>query len=233
MFIDPVALVNRLNALVKEAQDLIDNKTAGNLACASFSVLLQISLLSEVLWSHFKAHVMCSALLQRSLLEDHRSEVRTHIAESIKSVRGISKTSALGSYLYLSKANRWSRSPTVPAREVVPYLWQNLFNIISFCLDFADSSEQFFDVITELCKSMDRTSCSTLDLATYAQNWAAILWQHVHYEVSRDSLVFPIFADELQFVGRETRDWIVIGLSRLLKWCFAKAHELGKPLSIR
>ena len=80
---------------------------------------------------------------------------------------------------------------------------------------------------------MDRTSCSTLDLAAYAQNWAAILLQHVHYEVRRNSLVFLVSADKLQFVGRETRDWIVIGLSRLLKWCFAKAHELGKPLSIR
>lgn len=80
---------------------------------------------------------------------------------------------------------------------------------------------------------MDRTSCATLDIATYAHKWGAILLQHVHKEVSRNSLGLLISADKLQFVGREMKDWIVIGLCRLLKWCFAKAYELGKPLSIR
>ena len=233
MFPHPLPLVNRLNALIKEALDLVDNEAAGHLACASFSVLLQISLLSDVLWSHFKAHVMCSTLLQQSLLEDPRSEIRAHIAESIKSVRGISKTSVLRTYLGSFKVDRSSRSPTTPAREVVSYLWDKLVNILPFCLEFAESSEQFFDVMTEICKSMDRASCTSLDLAIYLQTWGTILLQHVHYEVGKYTTMLLIRAHYLQFVGRETKDWIVIGLSRLLKWCFAKAHELEKPLSIR
>ena len=33
-----------------------------------------------------------------------------------------------------------------------------------------------------------------------------------------------------QFVGRDQIDWIVLGLSILLNWCFQVLQSLGKPL---
>ena len=205
LFANPLALIDRLDSLIRNAQAILDNEDAGSLLSSCFSVLLQVSLLSEVMWTHFKDQVKCSMLLQRCLLDEPRSKIRGQIAESIGRVRGVSKT-----------------SHTVPARELVPYLWENLVIIIPFCLELADrsedyTSEEFFNVLRGICESMDRASCEILDLPTYVQTWNAILLQHVHYE----------------FVGRETKDWIVIGLSGLLKWCFDKANDLGKPIQMR
>ena len=205
LFIDPSALINRLNSLIMDALTMFHSEDAGSLVCSCFPVLLQVSLLSEVIWAYFKDRVFCSVLLQRCLLDESRSKVRGQIAESIRGVRGASKT-----------------SHSLPARELVPYLWENLVNIMPFCLELADKSEEyspeeFFEVVREMCESMDRVSSEELDLPTYVQTWSAILLQHVHNE----------------FVGRETKDWIVIGLSSLLKWCFDKANDLGRPIRIR
>ena len=38
--------------------------------------------------------------------------------------------------------------------------------------------------------------------------------------------------DELQFVGRETIDWVVNGLSTLLNWVFQYAKSAGKALPV-
>lgn len=86
LFTDPLALLRRLQALIKESLNVDGNHDADILAPTAFGTLLKISLCSEIFWNHFKDTDMCSALLRRLLLQEPSWEIRRRVAEHIKGI---------------------------------------------------------------------------------------------------------------------------------------------------
>lgn len=85
-FADPLALLRRLQSLIKESLDVEGIHDADILAPTSFATLLKISLRSETFWNQFKDTGMCSALLRRLLLQEPTWEIRRRVADHIKGI---------------------------------------------------------------------------------------------------------------------------------------------------
>lgn len=56
--------------------------------------------------------------------------------------------------------------------------------VIPHSLAFRSNSQQFFDAAAIIFRSVDQRGQQELDIAIYAQNWSALLLEHVHNEVS-------------------------------------------------
>lgn len=86
LFPDTPALVERLLWLIPEAQSLMSNPQADSLVCNCFASLLEASLVSKDVWTHFKDTPHFGALLQNLLLEDPREDIRKGTADSLRGI---------------------------------------------------------------------------------------------------------------------------------------------------
>lgn len=133
----------------------------------------------------------------------------------------------------MHSANQLCRLQSTPARDFVPYLWKNVTLVVSCCLNYDNGSQQFFEVAMDLLQSMDRSHRETLDIEPYVREWSWLLLGHEHDEVGSFDYVIGTLAKCKQFVGRDSLDWIVFGLSSLLNSCFQMSRALGSPLHAR
>ena len=67
-------------------------------------------------------------------------------------------------------------------------------------------------------------------MSKYVHEWSRLLLEHEHDEVGWSILYYLHIANAEQFVGRDQTDWIVLGLSSLLRYSFQILQSLGKPL---
>lgn len=84
-----------------------------------------------------------------------------------------------------------------------------------------------------MLRAIDSSGGKDLDLSTYIQDWSNLLLQHKHNEVRRRSHSALVIADSRKFVGRDSIDWVIHGISVLLNWCIQLAKPLKKPLNVR
>ncbi|KAL9131097.1 MAG: hypothetical protein Q9217_000859 [Psora testacea] len=98
--------------------------------------------------------------------------------------------------------------------DFIAFLWKCIDTVIPQSTSYGGNSEQFFDVASMLLGSLTQVEQESLDIARYVQEWSSLLLRHSHTE----------------FVGRNEVDFFVLGLARLLVYCFQLAKSMTKPL---
>ncbi|KAL8973059.1 MAG: hypothetical protein Q9183_000182 [Haloplaca sp. 2 TL-2023] len=83
-------------------------------------------------------------------------------------------------------------------------------------LQHGHCAEEFCGVATTVFRSLDDPYRQNLDLAAYVRDWCNLLLEHHHDE----------------FVGRDSLDWVIHGISDLIKWCIQFLKSTKKPLRI-
>ncbi|KAL8681113.1 MAG: hypothetical protein Q9186_002765 [Xanthomendoza sp. 1 TL-2023] len=71
-------------------------------------------------------------------------------------------------------------------------------------------------VANTVLRSLEDSYRQNLPLTTYVQDWTGLLLQHHHEE----------------FVGRDTLDWVIFGISDLIQWCIQYIKSTKKPMQI-
>ncbi|KAL9043997.1 MAG: hypothetical protein Q9214_002835, partial [Letrouitia sp. 1 TL-2023] len=111
---------------------------------------------------------------------------------------------------------------TIPSQEnpkttdFAPYFWEFFTYLIPDSLGYSHNSEQFFTLSTLLFRQLDGAHRQNLDLSNYVREWSALLLRHQHHE----------------FVGRDSLDWVIYGISGLIQLCIQFAKALEKPLKL-
>ena len=121
----------------------------------------------------------------------------------------------------------------VPAQDFVFHFWVKCAAIIPHSLEHGDNSQYFFEVALCLFRSVDHVSRENLDFQGYIQEWSDLLLKYKHTEVCPKVSRTKHSADNRQFVGRESTDWVILGISELLQWCIQLTKSLKKPMNIR
>ncbi|KAL8944646.1 MAG: hypothetical protein Q9216_000343 [Gyalolechia sp. 2 TL-2023] len=88
-------------------------------------------------------------------------------------------------------------------------------SIKSIC-DHPGHAEEFCGVATAVLRSLDDTRRQNLDLSTYVEDWCNLLLKHHHTE----------------FVGRDSMDWVIHGISDLVLWCIRFIKSTKRPMNI-
>ncbi len=100
-------------------------------------------------------------------------------------------------------------------------------------MELGDLSLEFFEMAAMVLECMENVHRNTLDLALYVQSWSGILLQYEHDEVrSIATDAYRKTTNEWQFVGRESLDCLVYGLSNLLHRVLQYGKTSGKTLPI-
>lgn len=100
--------------------------------------------------------------------------------------------------------------------EFASFCWENLDTLIPESLEHGSHAEEFCSVATTVLRSLDDTRRQNLDLSAYTEDWCNLLLKHHHTE----------------FVGRDTLDWVIHGISDLVLWCIQFIKATKKPLNI-
>ena len=111
--------------------------------------------------------------------------------------------------------------------------WGKCATIIPQSLDHGENSQQFFEVALTLFRSIDHASQENLEFGRYIEEWSDLLLEYTHTEVCSKILGNKRLTNDGQFVGRDSTDWVVFGISELLQWCIQLTKSLKKPMKIR
>ena len=111
-------------------------------------------------------------------------------------------------------------SPTFQAFDVkdfTMFFWDNILDMIPDAPQYDQNSEQFFEIAFEVFRRIEEYEQEKLPLALYLQSWSKILLNFRHHET----------------VGRWSIDWVVTGLTELIRWCIQLMKAKKKPLDIK
>ncbi|KAI4169825.1 MAG: hypothetical protein LQ343_005374 [Gyalolechia ehrenbergii] len=100
--------------------------------------------------------------------------------------------------------------------EFASFCWINLETLIPESLQYGSHAEEFCGVATTVLRSLDDTRRQNLDLSAYTEDWCNLLLKHQHTE----------------FVGRDSLDWVIHGISDLVLWCIQFIKSTKKPMNI-
>lgn len=86
LFLNPSALLDRLQTMINESLAVDENVDADVLASASLAAILKISLHVDGFWEEFKNANVCSTLLRRLVLDEPNAQLRCRAADYIRSI---------------------------------------------------------------------------------------------------------------------------------------------------
>lgn len=199
----------------------------------SFSAILEAALHSGKIWTYFKDHTGFTTLLSELLLQDFRHEIRQGVADAIRVVCGTLPTLVFYPLSVPDElANQIYRYTKTPTQDFVSFFWDKLLVMIPQSVNYPDNAQQLYEIALVVFRSIRQGSQDAVQLATCAKVWGNLLLEHIHDEVctSTPSKEGTTLADIWKFVGRENVDWIVLGLSGLLRWCIQFIKSMKKPL---
>ena len=126
----------------------------------------------------------------------------------------------------------FSRPTETTSQDFVQFFWENMLALIPETVQHRHDTEQFFDIALDVFRSLDQDFHEGLPLETYLQDWSNLLLNYQHHEVSRYCCSSLLHSDCLQFVGRESVDWVVAGITGLLQWCIQLMKSRKRPLNV-
>ncbi|KAL9598980.1 MAG: hypothetical protein Q9219_004163 [cf. Caloplaca sp. 3 TL-2023] len=104
----------------------------------------------------------------------------------------------------------------IQRHEFASFCWDNLDTLIPESLQHGCFAEEFCGVATTVLRNLDDTRRRELDLSGYVRDWCNLLLRHHHTE----------------FVGRDSLDWVLHGISDLILWCIQFIKSTRKPMNI-
>lgn len=225
--------MERLRGLIATTKSQTTTTDSVRLVRNSFSAVLEAALHSGKVWASFKDHTGFTAILRELLLEDLRHEIRQGLADAIRGVCGTLPTSVFCP-LSARRSNLIiiNRSTETPTQDFVSFFWDKMLIMIPQSVKYPGNAQQLYEIALVVFRSIRQGSQDAVQLATYAKVWGNLLLEHIHDEVCTctPSQQEEASTDIWKFVGRDNIDWIVLGLSGLLRWCIQLIKSMKKPL---
>ncbi|KAI9723365.1 MAG: hypothetical protein M1812_001249 [Candelaria pacifica] len=108
------------------------------------------------------------------------------------------------------------RATRVPAAGFASYFWRILSDILPETLHYRAYSREFFELSLSVFRYLGELSTESLDLNSCIRNWGNLLLNCGHEE----------------YIGRESEDHFISGLTNLLRWAVQLAKSSKKPLRL-
>ena len=102
-------------------------------------------------------------------------------------------------------------------RDFTAFFWDAILGMIPDTPHYHQTSEQLFEIAFEVFRRIEEYEQDNLPLVLYLQTWSDILLNFHHEET----------------VGSLSTDWVVQGLTELIRWCIQLMKAKKKPLDIR
>ncbi|KAJ5336162.1 Protein of unknown function DUF3517 [Penicillium brevicompactum] len=182
-----------------------------NLVCHSFGILIEGSLRDQNIWNTVKAQVNFDSLVSSLLLCENDRPVRRDIVERLKMLAGTVKSKQMPA----SPSSGELPTKESPLRiDMLATIWSAFVNNIPQTCEVANQSEEFFTASLFIFSSVAERSPRDVVLSEYMKEWTAVLLEH----------------ETKEYVGRETADALVLGLSAHLELCLELAINANVPL---
>ena len=184
LFPDAKALTNRLLTLVSldrnHASLPIEEATLQKLVSNSFATLIEASLRDKNMWDALKQNTQVQDLVFNLLLAEPRQGIRKEVAEIAFGLCGNSPAQKQD-----PNGDRTSTKLSTPlAIDIVAMLWASLTALFPRTLDYAQSSQEFFQVALIVFESVAVMSPGEVFYGEYLREWGNILLGHRTREVS-------------------------------------------------
>ena len=150
----------------------------------SFAALVTSSLLEENIWVALKSKTDMGTLLTDLLLEEPRPEIRRCIADIIRIFCNASSAPPT-SVTALT-------APSASRDDMMKTFWNAVSGILSHARDRPAESAEILDTALDLFISVARLSPESLSYKTCFSEWAAILLNNEHNEVSLQPYVIQM-----------------------------------------
>ncbi|PGH13416.1 hypothetical protein AJ79_03695 [Helicocarpus griseus UAMH5409] len=212
-FSDPSTLATRLLYFISLGQKLspglITEYAIQKLISNSFATIIEASMHDSRVWDAVEQSTQIKDLIFALLLGEKKQAIRKGVAEIIFSTCGTSPSQKRAWKGNQSKEVAIAgKLPTATTIHIVATVWKSISALFPDTLNFARSSQEFFEVALVVFQTVANLSPEDLIFGEYLRQWGNILLSHRTQE----------------FVGREPVDYIVLGFTHLLKMCLDLAH---------
>lgn len=174
----------------------------------TFAVLVESALHNTQVESEISSNDRVRSLVQLTLLEDARAEVRKAIADV---VFGLTGQPSIKPFFQKSGDSRSARSrfPVEKIERLLGVLWTSLVKILPSSYSYPSTSQQIFDVSLAVLRNISKSMAST-ELTNCFQQWGNLL----------------ISYDNREIVGKPKDDYVVSGFTKLLGEAFLAMQTL-------
>lgn len=181
---DPVPLVKQLVHFMDVGRHIpsthLTEAGIQKLICNSFAVLTEGSVRDHGFWNVVKQQTEFDQLLFSLLLDESRQPIRKEISENIAlvctPVKLLRKTEGSG--------EQQSTSPEIPAQvDILGTIWEAFVQILPQTLDHAHKSQEFFEVVLLVFRSVAEKPSRELRFDEYLKQWSTIMLGHQTQEV--------------------------------------------------
>lgn len=208
-FRDPSNLTTRLMNILCLGQQvpagILTEQELQKMVSNSFSVLIEASLHDSRIWDAVKQNTQIEQVVAQLLLEESRQAIRKEVAEIVFKLCGQSPSQKQSKAIDSSSGKL--SNPT--AIDIVATLWKSFLALFPQTLDYATSSQEFFEVALVIFRTVVDLSPGDFKFGDYLKEWGSILLKH----------------KTVEFVGREPVDYIVWGFALLMKMCIELASS--------
>ncbi|EER45856.1 ubiquitin C-terminal hydrolase [Histoplasma capsulatum H143] len=173
---------------------------------------LTASMHDSRVWDAVEQSTQIKDLIFTLLLSESRQGIRKSVAEIIFATCGTTPSQKrawkASSQVKGGAVAVVGRLPSATTIHIVATLWKHISALFPDTLEYAQSSQEFFEVALTVFQTVANLSPEDLIYGEYLRKWGDILLSHRTNE----------------FVGREPVDYIVLGFTHLLKMCLELSH---------
>ncbi|EGC41797.1 ubiquitin carboxyl-terminal hydrolase [Histoplasma capsulatum var. duboisii H88] len=215
-FSNPLDLATRLLSFISLCRNLtskhLSEISIQKLISNSFAVIIEASMHDSRVWDAVEQSTQIKDLIFTLLLSESRQGIRKSVAEIIFATCGTTPSQKrawkASSQVKGGAVAVVGRLPSATTIHIVATLWKHISALFPDTLEYAQSSQEFFEVALTVFQTVANLSPEDLIYGEYLRKWGDILLSHRTNE----------------FVGREPVDYIVLGFTHLLKMCLELSH---------
>ncbi|QSS63969.1 ubiquitin carboxyl-terminal hydrolase [Histoplasma capsulatum] len=224
-FSNPLDLATRLLSFISLCRNLtskhLSEISIQKLISNSFAVIIEASMHDSRVWDAVEQSTQIKDLIFTLLLRESRQGIRKSVAEIIFATCGTTPSQKrawkASSQVKGGAVAVVGRLPSATTIHIVATLWKHISALFPDTLEYAQSSQEFFEVALTVFQTVANLSPEDLIYGEYLRKWGDILLSHRTNE----------------FVGREPVDYIVLGFTHLLKMCLELSHATPGTMDTR
>lgn len=198
-FSNPLDLATRLLSFISLCRNLtskhLSEISIQKLISNSFAVIIEASMHDSRVWDAVEQSTQIKDLIFTLLLRESRQGIRKSVAEIIFATCGTTPSQKrawkASSQVKGGAVAVVGRLPSATTIHIVATLWKHISALFPDTLEYAQSSQEFFEVALTVFQTVANLSPEDLIYGEYLRKWGDILLSHRTNEVCF-SIPFPI-----------------------------------------
>jgi ubiquitin carboxyl-terminal hydrolase 34 len=186
---DSTALVGQLLRLMDAGQNAFATHAVEldrfKLIWYTFAILIEGSVRDSSFWTTIKQQVQFEQLIFSLLIEEQRHNVRKGVADHINLVcspsKQLKKAKLPASEMQEARSTAISENPS--RIDILGTIWDAFVLTFPRVLDFANQSQEFFEIAHSVFSSVAEKSPRDLVFSDYLKQWSEIMLSHKTKEV--------------------------------------------------